>query len=103
MEPGPGGGGEQLHLGIGQDPVITERAAEQAGRHDPYALGVQAAAMDMGAMHTQQRRVRDLIRLALSRLQEQVSEKQLHKELAAHVLAEAELYPGRAKRGLPTR
>src|SRR5215213_6055830 len=45
----------------------------------------------------------DLIRLALSRLQEQVSEKQLHKELAEHVLAEAELYPGRAKRGLPTR
>jgi Arc/MetJ-type ribon-helix-helix transcriptional regulator len=45
----------------------------------------------------------DLIRLALSRLQDQVTEKQLHKELAAHVLAEAELYPGRAKRGLPTR
>ena len=45
----------------------------------------------------------DLIRLALSRLQDQVPEKQLHKELTAHVLAEAELYPGRAKRGLPTR
>jgi Arc/MetJ-type ribon-helix-helix transcriptional regulator len=45
----------------------------------------------------------DVIRLALSRLQEQVSEKQLHKELTEHVLAEAELYPGRAKRGLPTR
>ena len=45
----------------------------------------------------------DLIRLALSRLQDQVPEKQLHRELAAHVLAEAELYPGRAKRGLPTR
>ena len=45
----------------------------------------------------------DVIRLALSRLQEQVSEKQLHKELAEHVLAEAELYPGRAKRGLPKR
>jgi Arc/MetJ-type ribon-helix-helix transcriptional regulator len=45
----------------------------------------------------------DLIRLALSRLQEQVTEKQLHKELAEHVLAEAKLYPGRAKRGLPTR
>jgi hypothetical protein len=52
----------------------------------------------------EQRQVRsDLIRLALSRLQEQVTEKQLHKELAEHVLAEAELYPGRAKRGLPTR
>jgi hypothetical protein len=45
----------------------------------------------------------DLIRLALTRLQEQVSEKQLHKELTAHVLAEAERYPGRAKRGLPSR
>jgi Arc/MetJ-type ribon-helix-helix transcriptional regulator len=45
----------------------------------------------------------DLIRIALSRLQDQVSEKQLHKQLAAHVLAEAELYPGRAKRGLPAR
>jgi hypothetical protein len=45
----------------------------------------------------------DPIRLARSRLQGRVSEKQLHKELAAHVLAEAERYPGRAKRGLPTR
>jgi Arc/MetJ-type ribon-helix-helix transcriptional regulator len=43
----------------------------------------------------------DLIRLALSRLQEQVSEKQLHQDLVAHVLTEAEQYPGRAKRGLP--
>jgi Arc/MetJ-type ribon-helix-helix transcriptional regulator len=31
----------------------------------------------------------DLIRLALSRLQEQVPERQLHKELAERVLAEA--------------
>jgi hypothetical protein len=45
----------------------------------------------------------DLIRLALSRRQDQVSEKRLHKELAAHVLAEAEVYPGRARRGLPPR
>jgi Arc/MetJ-type ribon-helix-helix transcriptional regulator len=45
----------------------------------------------------------DLIRRALSRLQDQVLEKQLHKELATHVLAAAELYPGRAKRGLPSR
>jgi hypothetical protein len=44
----------------------------------------------------------DLIRLALLRLQGQVPERQLHNELAEHVLAEAELYPGRAKRGLPT-
>jgi hypothetical protein len=44
----------------------------------------------------------DVIRLALSRLQEQVSEKQLHQDLVAHVLAEAKQYPGRAKRGLPT-
>jgi Arc/MetJ-type ribon-helix-helix transcriptional regulator len=45
----------------------------------------------------------DVIRLALSRLQKEVPEKQLHQELVAHVLAEAEQYPGRAKRGLPTR
>src|ERR671937_45549 len=45
----------------------------------------------------------DVIRLALSRLKEQVTDKQLHKELAEHVLAEAKVYPGRAKRGLPTR
>jgi Arc/MetJ-type ribon-helix-helix transcriptional regulator len=45
----------------------------------------------------------DVIRLALSRLQEQVSDKQLHQDLAAHVLAEAEQYPGRAKHGLPAR
>jgi Arc/MetJ-type ribon-helix-helix transcriptional regulator len=45
----------------------------------------------------------DVIRLALSRLQEQVSEKQLHQDLVAHVLAEAKQYPGRAKRGLPRR
>jgi hypothetical protein len=38
-----------------------------------------------------------------SRLQEQVPERQLHRELAKHVLVEAKLYPGRAKRGLPTR
>jgi hypothetical protein len=54
VEPGPGGGGEQPHLGVGQDPVTAERAAEQAGRHDGHALGVQAAAMDVGAMHAQQ-------------------------------------------------
>jgi Arc/MetJ-type ribon-helix-helix transcriptional regulator len=45
----------------------------------------------------------DVIRLALSRLQEQTSDKQLHQDLIAHVLAEAKQYPGRAKRGLPTR
>jgi len=33
-----------------KDPVIAERAAEQAGRHDGHALGVQAAAMDAGAV-----------------------------------------------------
>jgi Arc/MetJ-type ribon-helix-helix transcriptional regulator len=44
----------------------------------------------------------DVIRLALSRLQEQVPDKQLHQDLIAHVLAEAQQYPGRAKRGLPT-
>jgi Arc/MetJ-type ribon-helix-helix transcriptional regulator len=44
----------------------------------------------------------DVIRLALSRLQEEASEKQLHQDLVTHVLAEAEQYPGRAKRGLPT-
>jgi hypothetical protein len=50
VEPGPGGGGEQLHLGVGKDPVIAERAAEQAGRHDGHALGMQATAMDVDAV-----------------------------------------------------
>jgi hypothetical protein len=54
MEPGPGGGGEQLHVGVGKDPVITERAAEQAGRHDGHALGMQATAMDVGTVDAHQ-------------------------------------------------
>jgi Arc/MetJ-type ribon-helix-helix transcriptional regulator len=43
----------------------------------------------------------DVIRLALDRLQEQLSEQELRAELVAHILKEAEHYPGRAKRGLP--
>jgi DNA polymerase I-like protein with 3'-5' exonuclease and polymerase domains len=43
----------------------------------------------------------DVIRLALSRLQEQLSERDLRAELIAHVLKEVEEYPGRANRGLP--
>ena len=54
MEPGPGGGGEQRHLGVEKDPVTAERAAELAGGHDGHALGVQAAAMDLGAVHAHQ-------------------------------------------------
>ncbi len=43
----------------------------------------------------------DVIRLALDRLQDQLSEQELHAALVAHVLEEARHYPGRAKRGLP--
>jgi DNA polymerase I-like protein with 3'-5' exonuclease and polymerase domains len=43
----------------------------------------------------------DVIRLALSRLQEQLPEGDLRAELVAHVLKEVEHYPGRANRGLP--
>jgi hypothetical protein len=41
-----------------------------------------------------------MIRLAVTRLQDQLSEKELRKTLIAHVLSEAEQYPGRARRGL---
>ena len=44
----------------------------------------------------------DVIRLALSRLQEQLPEGDLRAELIAHVLKEVEQYPGRANRGLPS-
>jgi DNA polymerase I-like protein with 3'-5' exonuclease and polymerase domains len=43
----------------------------------------------------------DVIRLALTRLQEQLPEEDLRVELVAHVLQEVEQYPGRANRGLP--
>jgi uncharacterized protein (DUF2267 family) len=43
----------------------------------------------------------DVIRLALDRLQEQLSEQELRDALVTHVLKEAKNYPGRAKRGLP--
>jgi DNA polymerase I-like protein with 3'-5' exonuclease and polymerase domains len=43
----------------------------------------------------------DVIRLALTRLKEQLSEKDLRAQLVAHVLKEVERYPGRANRGLP--
>jgi hypothetical protein len=43
----------------------------------------------------------DVIRLALTRLQEQLPEGDLRAELITHVLEEAEQYPGRANRGLP--
>jgi hypothetical protein len=43
----------------------------------------------------------DVIRLALTRLQEQLPEGDLRAEVVAHVLKEAEHYPGRANRGLP--
>jgi Arc/MetJ-type ribon-helix-helix transcriptional regulator len=45
----------------------------------------------------------DLIRLAVSRLQEQVSERQLHQDLVAHALAEPSGTQDGAMRGLPTR
>ena len=43
----------------------------------------------------------DVIRLAIDRLQDQLSEQELRAALVAHVLEEARHYPGRAKRGLP--
>jgi uncharacterized protein (DUF2267 family) len=43
----------------------------------------------------------DVIRLALDRLQDQLSEQELRAALVAHVLKEVKHYPGRAKRGLP--
>ncbi|HKO85926.1 MAG TPA: hypothetical protein VJ140_15535 [Actinomycetota bacterium] len=43
----------------------------------------------------------DVIRLALTRLQEQLPQRDLRAELVAHVLKEVEHYPGRANRGLP--
>jgi len=38
---GPGGGGQQRHLGVRQHPLKAERAAEQVGRHDRHTLGWQ--------------------------------------------------------------
>jgi DNA polymerase I-like protein with 3'-5' exonuclease and polymerase domains len=43
----------------------------------------------------------DVIRLALTRLQDQLAERDLRTEFIAHVLKEVEHYPGRANRGLP--
>jgi hypothetical protein len=43
----------------------------------------------------------DVIRLAVTRLRDQLPEKELRKALIAHVRSEAEQYPGRARRGLP--
>ena len=43
----------------------------------------------------------DVIRLAVTRLQDQLPEKELPKALIVHVRSEAERYPGRARRGLP--
>ena len=54
-EAGPDGGGQQVDVGVRQHPVIAQRAAEQVGGHDRHALGVQAAALDVGAVDAQQR------------------------------------------------
>ena len=51
----PRGSGEQLHVGVRQHPLIAERAAEQVRGHDRHALHVQAAAVDMGAVHAHHR------------------------------------------------
>jgi hypothetical protein len=53
---GPGGGGEQLDVGVQRHPVIAERNAEQVGGHDRHALDVQAATVDVGAVDAPQRR-----------------------------------------------
>ena len=75
MEPGPGGGREQLHLGVARDPVIAERAAEQVGKDDGHAPGVQAAAPDVAAVDAHRRggtgaeRLADQLCLPAGRLQ----------------------------------
>jgi hypothetical protein len=43
----------------------------------------------------------DVVRLALTRLQDQLGDRELRAALIAHVQAEVEEYPGRARRGLP--
>jgi hypothetical protein len=73
--------------------VTTSLTAEQ---HD-WIRRVAAQAQLEGTSIT----AADVIRLALSRLQEQLPEDELRTELVTHVLKEVEHYPGRAKRGLP--
>jgi DNA polymerase I-like protein with 3'-5' exonuclease and polymerase domains len=43
----------------------------------------------------------DVVRLAIVRLQQQLSEDELRQALIDHVRTEAVEYPGRVKRGLP--
>ncbi len=43
----------------------------------------------------------DVIRYALTAVQERLSEAELREAVIKHVRNEAKLYPGRAKRGLP--
>ncbi len=43
----------------------------------------------------------DVVRLAIARLRDQLSDDKLRKALIAHIRAEVEEYPGRARRGLP--
>ena len=59
------------------------------------ALGAQARLDNL------QLSASDVIRLAVTRLHDQLPEKELRKALIAHVRSEAERYPGRARRGLP--
>ena len=55
----PGGGCVQLHVDLRQHPVVAERQAKQGAGHDRYALGAQAATLDMGAVNADQRGDRD--------------------------------------------
>ena len=73
--------------------VTTSLTAEQ---HE-WIRRVAAQAQLEGASIT----AADVIRLALTRLQEQLPERDLRAALVAHVLKEVERYPGRANRGLP--
>jgi Arc/MetJ-type ribon-helix-helix transcriptional regulator len=43
----------------------------------------------------------DVIRYALSSVQERLSEAELREAVIRHIHNEAKLYPGRARRGLP--
>jgi Arc/MetJ-type ribon-helix-helix transcriptional regulator len=45
----------------------------------------------------------DVIRLAVTRLHDQLTDKELRQALITHVHDEAKRYPGRVRRGLPHR
>ena len=73
--------------------VTTSLTPEQHQWVRQVAAKAQLAGLSINAA--------DVIRLALDRLQDQLSEQELRDALVTHVLKEVKHYPGRAKRGLP--